>query len=825
MAVIQGTSGVDTLVGTAGNDTMEGGAGNDRLNGGDGNDVMYGGDGNDYVYGDRGDDILFGGAGNDTLVGDAGNDVIFGEDGNDGIFGGGGNDVIDGGNGNDTIYGDGGNDVIDGGTGDDRLYGGTGNDRLNGGAGNDIVDGGSGDDVLVYQFGSGVDQLIGNSGRDTLELSLSSGDLAMVRQDILEFATWLDGQISSAGGLNAHATRTSGEAFTFESMGLTVQAIEGITIVVDGEVVAIESLMNAAPVVAVQQAVATNEDVAVSGVVQASDADGDALLFAVAQGPANGTLSLDVETGAFTYTPNENYAGSDSFEITVTDPSGASATQRVDVAVAAVADAPRLTVSSNVITLAESASASSSLVGSLLGTVTNVVNSAKNLLTGTSAGETIYGTGGNDVINGGGGADTIYGDGNPNSSLTASLEINAALADADGSETLSITISGVPESATLSAGSNAGNGTWRLQPGDLNGLTLTLASPQDVTLTVTATAHEAGGATASVSETISLAMGGGDDIIAGGTGNDRIHGGAGTDLLDYSGAGGAVSVYLGNGFAVGGDGYDTFTGMEGIIGSRHSDALYGDSGDNIILAGDGHDAVYGGSGNDMIDGGNGNDALYGEAGDDLVTDGAGRDDVYGGAGNDRIVVADDRDSDYFNGGSGNDTIDFSNASNGVEVDLGNGQIRGTGSDRVYEVENIIGSAHADQLTGDSGVNVIVGGGGNDRINGQRGADILTGGAGDDTFVYHRNDIISGKTHYGVDRITDFGAGDRLDFDGLFSTSDARTLLEHVRVIETDAGSLIRADLGGSTGFVDVALLEGVYGLDLEHLIETGQITV
>ena len=73
------------------------------------------------------------------------------------------------------------------------------------------------------------------------------------------------------------------------------------------------------------------------------------------------------------------------------------------------------------------------------------------------------------------------------------LNITAALVDADGSETLSIQITGVPLGATLSAGLNQGGGVWSLTQAQLAGLTLR-PPPNDATdfsLMVRATATEA----------------------------------------------------------------------------------------------------------------------------------------------------------------------------------------------------------------------------------------------------------------------------------------------------------------------------------------------
>jgi hypothetical protein len=53
------------------------------------------------------------------------------------------------------------------------------------------------------------------------------------------------------------------------------------------------------------------------------------------------------------------------------------------------------------------------------------------------------------------------------------LTINAALTDTDGSETLVVTVSGVPSGASLSAGADQGGGVWTLAAGDIPGLTIT----------------------------------------------------------------------------------------------------------------------------------------------------------------------------------------------------------------------------------------------------------------------------------------------------------------------------------------------------------------
>ncbi|MEZ8034514.1 Ig-like domain-containing protein, partial [Vibrio crassostreae] len=83
----------------------------------------------------------------------------------------------------------------------------------------------------------------------------------------------------------------------------------------------------------------TDEDTPVSGTLSASDEDGDSLSFSKSTEPSNGTVVID-ENGDWTYTPNENYNGNDSFTVVVSDGQGGSDTITVNVDVTPVNDAP-----------------------------------------------------------------------------------------------------------------------------------------------------------------------------------------------------------------------------------------------------------------------------------------------------------------------------------------------------------------------------------------------------------------------------------------------------------------------------------------------------
>ncbi|MDH5929205.1 Ig-like domain-containing protein, partial [Vibrio lentus] len=85
--------------------------------------------------------------------------------------------------------------------------------------------------------------------------------------------------------------------------------------------------------------VTTDEDTPVSGSLSASDDDNDSLSFSEGSDPSNGSVTVD-ENGNWTYTPNEDYNGSDSFTIIVSDGKGGTDTQTITITVTGTNDAP-----------------------------------------------------------------------------------------------------------------------------------------------------------------------------------------------------------------------------------------------------------------------------------------------------------------------------------------------------------------------------------------------------------------------------------------------------------------------------------------------------
>ena len=81
------------------------------------------------------------------------------------------------------------------------------------------------------------------------------------------------------------------------------------------------------------------------------------------------------------------------------------------------------------------------------------------------------------------------------------------------------------------------------------------------------------------------------------------------------------------------------------------------------------------------------------------------------------------DSDTIDGGTGVDTVDYSQAAQGVSVDLGAGTATsGTDTDTLTNIENVISGSGSDSLTGSDADNVLDAGAGDDTVSGGDGSD-------------------------------------------------------------------------------------------------------
>ena len=287
---------------------------------------------------------------------------------------------------------------------------------------------------------------------------------------------------------------------------------------------------------------------------------------------------------------------------------------------------------------------------------------------------------------------------------------------------------------------------------------------------------------------INLLNGGsGNDTIISGFGDDSVFGGAGADLHSFIESGVGVVAALYQGTATGaGIGTDTWSDVEGLIGSDYddhlggwmqTDTLYGGGGADLLesyyghdtaYGGDGRDAIYldtevpppnedgdiregddvgyGGDSGDTIFGGRGHDTLFGEAGTDTLFGGIGNDELFGGKGSDTLEGGEG--DDLMDGGTARDVADYRNATSAVTVDLniaGPQDTGGAGKDTLTEVEGLLGSDYDDHLYGKnhsggtfqgrSGDDTIEAGSGDDQSYGGEGDDLLRDGPG--------NDVISG----------------------------------------------------------------------------------
>jgi Ca2+-binding RTX toxin-like protein len=711
VATIIGTGLNDVLAGTPDPDHIEGGAGNDRINGG------------------AGDDVILGGTGSDILTGDAGNDQIFGEGGNDGIYGGGGNDVIDGGAGDDILFGDGGNDTILGGTGNDTLYGGTG------------------DDTFVWRTGDGNDTFFGGTGNDTLELHLSSADITdALRAELAAYQAWASGQVTTAGSAAILAGQTTGATFSFASLGISMSVVEGLTLLVDGQQVAIDSLINRPPsdVTLSNQSVAENAAAGtVVGLLSGTDPDAgqsETLSFALASPSDHFEIvgnQLVVKSGAvldFETTPSVNVS------VTATDTTGLKTTKTLTIALQNVNEAATGT-----------ARISGASIDHTAGTAT---------LSAT-----------HDLVD----ADGMIGE--PTYQWRVSTDGGATWTDIDGARENTYTPSGDAIGALVQV---------TVSYADAFGQYTSISQE---TFIVGNGAINALNGSAHAEVILGL---GGNDVIVGFDGTDMIDGSTGTDTLLLSGSSedldvaadehviGIEAVTAAN--ATSGVSLDLSNQTEGfaITGSAFADTIRGSAGADVINGGSGNDVIVGFVGADRINGGSGKDTLVlsatsaelnaatntqlssveavsalAAAGSVVInlsnqtegftiTGSAFADSLTGGRGNDTFIGF--TLGDTISGGTGTDTlrlqgssaaldaasdadiqgveaISFSGVTVPVTVDLSR-QTEGFTVTGTNLADTIRGSAGADRINAGSGNDVILGYVGDDRINGGSGTNAL-----------------------------------------------------------------------------------------------------
>ncbi|HEX8258454.1 MAG TPA: calcium-binding protein, partial [Allosphingosinicella sp.] len=330
--------------------------------------------------------------------------------------------------------------------------------------------------------------------------------------------------------------------------------------------------------------------------------------------------------------------------------------------------------------------------------------------------------------------------------------------------------------------------------------------------------------------------GDGDDVLSGGGDDDLIDGGAGSDTADYSLSLGRIHVDLTSGLQNGGGaaGFDTLVSIENVIGSSAGSIIIGNGESNRLTGGNAVDRIQGGGGGDLLDGGGSdydmvdyswagigvrvaldeagpqdtnagidtltgfenltgsdfNDILGGDDGHNRLDGGKGDDRLRGNAGYDTLV-----------GGEGSDTAIYFGSAAGVTVSLNQNeqQTGGAGNDYLYEIENLVGTSHADRLIGNAAVNFLDGGEGDDALDSGGGGGRMIGRGGDDRYtVRHVDDLVveaaGAGTELVISRIESYALGanvENLILEGLAGSGIGNGLDNYIRGSNPD-------DLG-STG--------------------------
>jgi len=272
-------------------------------------------------------EAVLGNGRSDTIVGNSANNVLKGLHGSDTIRGGAGNDFILGGGGY-VSCGEGEDNNLFGDDGNDALIGSWGSDSLSPGQGNDVLQGFGGNDSFIFKPGEdGVNRIVdfGYEG-DPDKIDLAAFGAVSVLVDEYDGGAILEivghNQKIILDGINKDAVNSSfftgSVIITYPNQGPSSGADVG----------------------------RCNEDGSVTINVLANDSDPEDSLgrrnLSLGE-PVNGTVVLNND-GTVTYTPNENFNGTDNFNYNLVDSAGAAVVARVTVMIDSVNDEPTVSL-------------------------------------------------------------------------------------------------------------------------------------------------------------------------------------------------------------------------------------------------------------------------------------------------------------------------------------------------------------------------------------------------------------------------------------------------------------------------------------------------
>ncbi len=355
-------------------------------------------------------------------------------------------------------------------SGSDTLIGGSGTDTLDGGAGSDFLNAGSGDDLLRYVLSDNLaackDIYIGGSGKDTLVMVLNEQQWSQesVRSQLFNYLNHLKTVTNAKTGEVSSAV-ASDYLFTFGTSTLSVQMVEKLKVTVGDRTVLDSTDTTASAANLTVAGVSGNEDTSIdlSGTISAqlTDTDGTEWI--------SGFRITGIPQGAVLSNAAGNLAVGADGSITLTPPQLQGLTIRppADSDVDLNLGVSAITTEINGMVTAHSA------VKTLAITVNAVADAP--VLTVEDA------------------------TGNEDSAIEIGSKIHALLNDTDGSESLTVSLAGIPDGATLSNEHGdtlvPNNGVITLTVDQLAGLKVTPPSNSDTDfmLQVTATSTEQNG--------------------------------------------------------------------------------------------------------------------------------------------------------------------------------------------------------------------------------------------------------------------------------------------------------------------------------------------
>jgi len=357
-----------------------------------------------------------------------------------------------------------------------------------------------------------------------------------------------------------------------------------------------------------------------------------------------------------------------------------------------------------------------------------------DVISGNDGRDELYGEGSNDDLNGGAGDDELYG-GDDNDTLEGGTGSDT-LDGGDGFDYVSYQndTAGVDIDLSSGTGSDGSGGTDTLL-----GLEGIIGSAFDDTLTGDANTN------------IIFGEGGDDEIDLGAGNNQTAYGGAGNDTFQINDNQASV-IYGGLNSNDLNSGDDTLIFADGLQATiRFIDSSGRDTLDfssilgsvNFNAASTALQTVTPGlsfsvsststSSSQVLD-------IFGTGFNDILSGTnrniAGQDDrIYAGAGDDLLFAS--FGDDLLDGGAGsNDTVNYNDYGTrygvGVIADLTLGlAIKSGTQDTLVNIENLVGTAFNDSLTGDDNANTLSGLNGSDILDGRGGDDTLLGGDGSD----------------------------------------------------------------------------------------------